>query len=71
MIKEHIQNAALMVRASLERILNDYHDIFPAKLPYGSPPKRQLDQEIETFLAEAPPYKSPYKFSSMEMEELR
>ena len=27
--------------------MEDYRNIFPSKLPYGPPPKRQLDHEIE------------------------
>ena len=70
-MQEHIQKADPEVRASLKGILEDYHDIFPSKLPYGPPPKRQLDHEIDTVPGEAPPHKSPYRLSSTEMEELR
>ena len=70
-MQEHIQKADPEVRASLRGILEDYRDIFPSKLPYGPPPKRQLDHEIETVPGEAPPHKSPYRLSSTEMEELR
>ena len=70
-IEEHIQKADLEVRGYLRRILEDYRDIFPSKLPYGSPPKRQLDHEIDTVPGEAPPHKSPYRLSSTEMEEQR
>ena len=38
-IKEHIQKADLQARASLERILQDYHDIFPSQLPFWPLPK--------------------------------
>ena len=70
-IKEHIQKADPTVRASLEGILNGYRAIFPSKLFYGPLPKRQLDHEIETVTGEAPPYQSPFRLSSIEMEELR
>ena len=69
-MQEHIQKADPEVRASLKGILEDYWDIFPSKLPYGPPPKRQLDHEIDTIPGEAPPHKSPYRLSSTEMEEL-
>ena len=39
-IKEHIQKADPVVRASLEGISNDYHDIFPFKLPHRPLRKR-------------------------------
>ena len=69
-IKEHIQKADPEVRASLKGILEDYRDIFPSNPPYGLPPKRQLDHEIDTGPGEAPPHKSPYRLSSTEMKEL-
>ena len=70
-IEEHIKKADPEVRASLRGILEDYRDIFPSKLPYGPPPKWQLDHEIDTVPWEAPPHKSPYGLSSTEMEELQ
>ena len=51
--------------------MQNYQDIFPDKLPYGPPPKRLVDHEIDTVLGETPPHKSPYRLSSSEMEELR
>ena len=45
--------------------------MFPNKLPYGPPPKRQIDHEIETVPGEAPPHKSPYKLSVAEMDKLK
>ena len=45
--------------------------MFPDKLPYGPPPKRQIDHEIDTVPGEAPPHKSPYKLSPAEMDELK
>ena len=70
-IKQKIQEVDPKVRASLQGILRDYRDVFPDKLPYGPPPKRLVDHEIETIQGEAPPHKSPYRLSSAEMEELR
>ena len=59
------------VRGCLKGISQDYRDLFPDKLPYGPPPKRLVDHEIETVPGETPPHKSPYRLSSSEMEELR
>ena len=70
-MQEHIQKADPEVRASLRGILEDYRDFFPSKLPDGPPPKRQLDNKIETVPGEAPPHKSPYRLSSTGMEKLR
>ena len=70
-IETHLQKANPAVRAPLRGIFDDYRDLFPSKLPYGPPPKRQLDHEIHLVPGEEPPYKSPYRLSSTEMEELR
>ena len=70
-IETHLQKADPAVRAPLRGIFDDYRDLFPSKLPYGPPPKRQLDHEIHLVPGEEPPYKSPYRLSSTEMEELR
>ena len=70
-IKTHLQKADPAVRAPLKEISDDYRDLFPSKLPYGPPPKRQLDHEIHLVPGEEPPYKSPYRLSSIEMEGLR
>ena len=70
-IETHVQKADLAVRASLRGIFDDYRDLFPSKLPYGLPPKRKLDHEIHLVPGEEPPHKSPYRLSSIEMEELK
>ena len=70
-IETHLQKADPAVRTPLRGIFDDYRDLFPSKLPYGPPPKRQLDHEIHLVPGEEPPYKSPYRLSSTEMEELR
>ena len=70
-IKQKIQEVDPAVRGCLQGTLHDYRDIFPDKLPYGPPPKRLVDHEIDTVPGETPPHKSPYRLSSSEMEELR
>ena len=70
-MKQKIQEVDPAVRGCLKGILSDYSDLFPDKLPYGPPPKRLVDHEIETVPGETPPHKSPYRLSSAEMEELR
>ena len=71
MIETYLQKADPAVRAPLRGIFDDYTDLFPSKLPYGPPPKRQLDHEIHLVPGEEPPHKSPYRLSSTEMEKLR
>ena len=63
-IKQKMQEVDPIVRAHFQGILEVYRDVFLDKLPYGPPPKRLVDHEIETVPGEAPPHKSPYRLSS-------
>ena len=38
----------------LDKILNDFHDVFPSKLPHGLPSKRNIDHHIDLLLGVAP-----------------
>ena len=71
MIHKKVQEANSAVRDELKGILEEYKDVFPDKLPYGPPPKRIVDHEIETAPGEAPPHKSPYRLSVAELDELK
>ena len=57
-IETHLQKADPAVCAPLRGIFDDYRDLFPSKLPYGPPPKRQLDHEIHLVPGEEPPTKA-------------
>ena len=57
-ITEKIQQADPVVRARLQGILEEFRDVFPDKLPYGPPPKRHIDHEIDLVPGEAPPHKT-------------
>ena len=46
-------------------------DVFLDKLPHGPPPKCVIDHKIDTLPGETPPHKSPYKLSTVELDELR
>ena len=70
-MKDMVEKADRAVRGELSRILEEYGDVFPEKLPYGPPPKRMIDHEIEVVPGSEPPHKSPYRLSNAEMEELR
>ena len=70
-MKTKIAEAEPAVQQQLKATLEEFQDAFPDKLPYGPPPKRQIDHEIETVPGEAPPHKSPYKLSPAEMDELK
>ena len=70
-MKTKVAEAETAVQQQLKATLEEFQDVFPDKLPYGPPPKRQIDHEIETVPGEAPPHKSPYKLSPAEMDELK
>ena len=62
-IHKTVQEADADVREELKGILEEYKEVFPDKLPYGPPPKRVMDHEIETTPGATPPHKSPYRLS--------
>ena len=55
----------------MQQALKEFQDVFPDQLPYGPPPKRIVDHEIDTLPGEAPPHKSPYRLSTAELDELK
>ena len=58
-IKNKVAEADQSVRERLQQTLEEFKDVFPAQLPYGPPPKRVIDHEIETTPGATPPHKSP------------
>ena len=71
LINNQVQHADKAIQGDLKEILEEYKDVFPRKLPYGPPPKRVMDHEIETAPGETPPHKSPYRLSVAELDELK
>ena len=71
MIHNQVQHADKTIQRELKEIFEEYKDVFPRKLPYGPPPKRVVDHEIETVPGEIPPHKSPYRLSVAELDELK
>ena len=69
--KEIVAKADRKVKGELSRILAEYGDVFPEKLPYGPPPRCVVDYEIEVVPGSYPPHKRPYRLKNAEMEELR
>lgn len=69
-IHEKVEEADESIREQLQAVLDDFRDVFSDKLPYGPPPKKIVDHEIETLPGETPPHKSPYRLSIAELGEL-
>ena len=70
-IQKQVGEADPEIREPLQRILTEFQDVFPDQLPYGPPPKRVVDHDIDTLPGEAPPHKSPYRLSTAELDELK
>ena len=68
--KDMVKKADPNVRGELSKILEGYGDIFSEKLPYGSPPRRVIDHNIEVVPGSTPPHKSPYRIRNGAMEGL-
>ena len=52
-------------------LLEEFQDVFPNKLPYGQPPKRVINHEIDTTPGVLPPHKSLYRLSVAELDKLK
>ena len=53
-------NGPEKIRDALSRMLQEYEDLFPEKLPKGIPPKRAVEFEINIVFKEKPPSHPPY-----------
>ena len=70
-IELKVEQADASIREPLRRTLEEYKDVFPEKLPYGPPPKRTIEHDIDTVPGAAPPHKSPYRLSTAELDEMK
>ena len=57
-------------RKDLEKLIKEYQDIFPEKLPKGVPPLREVQHKIEIEPGSKPPYRPPYRLGPAEQDEL-
>ncbi|KAK8658467.1 hypothetical protein V6N13_036673 [Hibiscus sabdariffa] len=55
----------------IRRVLEEYQDVMPDQLPYGLPPRRSVDHEIELLPGSKPHARCPYRMSPPELAELR
>ena len=68
--KKHYLEVPHLVRDELRGILEEYTDIFPAQLPKGRPPTREVEFTIQTEPGAEPSTRPPYRLSPKEHEEL-
>ncbi len=55
----------------IKRILEEFSDMMPEKLPENLPPRRRVDHAIEVMPRVAPPCKAPYRMSHEELKEFK
>ena len=53
-------------RETLHKIVQDYIEVFPNKLPKGRPKKRKVEHRIETIPDAEPPSQPPYRLGPAE-----
>ena len=57
-------------RKDLGKLIKEYRDIFPEKLPKVVPPSREVQHKIEIKPGSEPPYRPPYRFAPAEQDDL-
>ena len=68
--REVLDSVPAIHRKSLEKIIQEYRDVFPEKLPKGAPPNREVQHHIEIEPGSDPPYRPPYRLGPAEQDEL-
>ena len=53
------------------RMIDEFRDVFPAELPYGLPPQREIDHKIELVPGSTPPSRPTFRMSAAELDELK
>ena len=71
MIDRPSLNVDTTQRQTLVDLLADFHDIFPKELPANLPPRRTVEDDIDSELGATPPSRPPYRLSKPEMYELQ
>ena len=69
-MRDMVEQSSPEVQGPLGKIIQEYKDVFPEKLPKGVPPSREVEHAIETDPDAAPPSRAPYRLGPKEIEEL-
>ena len=69
-LDEHLKSVSEEYRGQLKKIIEEFHDVFPNKLPSGKPPQRGVEISIQETEGSTPPTRAPYKFSPVKQTEL-
>ena len=68
--KEVIAQVPVAHRERLEKIIQEYRDIFPEQLPKGTPPSRMVEHVINVEPGSKPSHRPPYRLGPVEQDEL-
>ena len=67
---DSVPNQLSYFEQQLDKILNDFCDVFPSELPHGLPPKRNIDHCIDFLPGVTPKSIPPYRLSRSEEDEV-
>ena len=67
---EVLDSAPVVHKKSLEKLIREYRDVFPEKLPEGAPPNREVQYRTEIEPGSERPYRPPYRLDPAEQNEL-
>ena len=65
-----LDNVPVHHRGKLEKIIQEYRDVFPEQLPKGIPPARVVEHSIPIEPGSKPSYRPPYRLGPAEQDEL-
>ena len=68
--RQALEGALVGHRESLEKIIQEYHNLIPEKLPKGVPPSREVQHCIDMEPTNKPTYQPPYRLGPAEQDEL-
>lgn len=60
-----------LIPKEIEKVLHEYKEVMPLKLPKKLPPRREVNHKIELEPGTTPPAKAPYRMAPPKLEELR
>ncbi|KAL0434685.1 UNVERIFIED_CONTAM: Retrovirus-related Pol polyprotein from transposon gypsy [Sesamum radiatum] len=66
-----IEEASRPIPGMIKKLLKEFEDVMPDKLPRKLSPKRAVDHEIELVPGTKPPARAPYRMTQPELVELR
>ena len=64
--REVLDSVPSVQKKPLEKLIREYRDIFPEKLPKGAPPNPEVQHRIEIEPGSEPPYRPPYQLGPAE-----